>query len=227
MSLTSDQRRKWVIEKIVSNFENYPEISNRAWYEIDANEADPSPKTQRDIVEKILNVFEAIKITSRKESQNGKDTDTEKTNWYDIEIVSPKFDDLCKKHGVKFERRINEKDCHYISVREDRTITLNDKYRLSRPILNSENDLFFLYVFNNPDKKIRVEEIEKDANKTVGKNIGNTLNDLGFKNEIRKLFFLTNKDTVIFRNFIPKDRLGNFGINQENLKKQISKLKKL
>jgi len=227
MDLTSDQRRKWVLEKIVNNFENYPEISDKTWYKVDVQEIDPSPETQRDIVEKILGVFNAIKILSRKKSRGGENASEKKANWYDIKIISPEFDELCEEHGIKFQRRINKKDCHYVSIQESRTITLDDKYKLSKPNLASENDHFFLYVFNNPDKVIKAEEIEANVNATIGKKFGNILNDLGFKGEVRKLFFATSKDAVLFRNFIQKDNLEYFGVNQKELERQISKLKKL
>lgn len=227
MSLTPEQRRKWVIEKIVDNFNNYPEISDKSWYKVDTQEADPQSEIQRDIVEKILEVFKAIKITSRKESRDGASADKKSASWYDIEIISPEFDNLCKEHGIKFQRRIDKNECHYVSIRDDRTITLDDKYKLSKPNLGTENDLFFLYVFNNPDKIITAEEIQENYNTAIGKKFGNTLNDLGFRGAIRKLFFITNKNTVIFRNFIPKNRLSDFGVDENELKKQISKLKNL
>jgi hypothetical protein len=69
--------------------------------------------------------------------------------------------------------------------------------------------------------------MEQKEKTIIGKKFGNTLNDLGFKGEIKKLFFSTSKDAVIFRNFIPKTIVKNFGINPEKLKEQISKLKKL
>lgn len=227
MSSESDQIKNWVIQKIVTNFENYPEISNKTWYEVDTQQTSPSPETQRDIIEKILNVFEAIKILNRKESRTGADVDEKKANWYDIEIISPEFNDLCKEYGIKFERRTNKGACHYVSIKESRIITLDDQYKLSKPTLESENDHFFQYVFNNPNRIIKANEIEENERAVIGKHFGNILNDLGFKGEIRKLFFTTSKDSVIFRNFIPKDRISDFGVNQEELEKQISELEEL
>ncbi len=227
MDLTPDQRRKWVIEKIVNNFKNYPKISSKTWYKVDTQESDPPPETQRDIVEKILEVFEAIKILSRKESRSGKKTKKEETNWYDIEIVSPKFDELCEEYGIKFERRINKKDCYYVSILATRVIALNDKYRLSKPNVESENDHFFNYVFHNPNKLILREEIERNENATIGKDFHHILNDLGFRNELRKLFFEVSKNAVKFRNFIPKNRMEEFGIDSNKLTNNISKLKSI
>ncbi|MFA6047764.1 MAG: hypothetical protein WCV59_02735 [Parcubacteria group bacterium] len=227
MSSVSARQRKWVLEKIVNNFENYPKISDRTWYKIDTQETDPLPETQRDIVEKVLEVFEAIKILSRKKSRNGAKANKNKTNWYDIKIISPGFDKLCEEHGIKFERRINKKDCHYISIKEDRTISLDDKYKLSKPNFESENDHFFNYVFCNPNRLIRRDEIEKNEKATIGKDFHHILNDLGFNNEIRKLFFEVSMNAVKFRNFIPKDKIEEFSIDPDKLAEGIAKLKNI
>ncbi len=69
------------------------------------------------------------------------------------------------------------------------------------------------------------EEIEKNENTIIGKGFHHILNDLGFRNELRKLFFEVSKDAVKFRNFIPKKRMAEFGIDLDKLTINIKQLK--
>jgi hypothetical protein len=70
----------------------------------------------------------------------------------------------------------------------NREIRVNG-FRLSRPNFNSENELAFDYVFANPNRTIELAEIEGAIGKPLTKRLREVVRDLGFKNELKEMFF--------------------------------------
>jgi hypothetical protein len=71
---------------------------------------------------------------------------------------------------------------------QNREIRVNG-FRLSRPNFNSENEVVFDYLFHNPNRRIEVSEIESATGRPLGKKLREIVRDLGFKNELREIFF--------------------------------------
>lgn len=85
-----------------------------------------------------------------------------------------------------------------------REIKLN-KMVLANPQSDSKAVNFFEYVYANPNKPIEVKDIEGTAAFTLSNNIQDILRDLGFKGNIRKVFFpVATKNKVMFVNPITK-----------------------
>ncbi len=128
----------------------------------------------------------------------------------------------------KFERLQYSKSLFSVKFKNNREIILvvdGKAYLLSKPDLDSLNDLFFEYVSNNPDKKITKAEIEVATKKFKNKDFHTALNELGFKGEIRKLFFLASKNTVYFRATVTGTELEELSIDVAELRKQLLTLK--
>jgi hypothetical protein len=107
MSLTAYQQRKWVLEKIVRGFKTYPEIANKARYAIESTTVEPnapSPNVQRDIIEKILNLYQGIEILETKYSRYEENTSSQpEVNYYELKLLRPAFDEKCAEYGISIE----------------------------------------------------------------------------------------------------------------------------
>ncbi len=109
-----------------------------------------------------------------------------------------------------------------------RELVLNKEYILSTPNFSSENHNFIEYVFARPNEKITKEEIETAIKKSLGKSFHQILNDLGFKGELRKMFFPSvSKDGIIFENSISYKDFEDRKIDTKKLALDIKKLHKL
>jgi hypothetical protein len=73
-------------------------------------------------------------------------------------------------------------------------ITCNN-FLLSKPQYESVNDVFFRKVYANPNREVNISDVV-----TKGKSIHKILDELGFRGDLRKIFFKANKNTVVFNN---------------------------
>jgi hypothetical protein len=118
----------------------------------------------------------------------------------------------------------------YLIEYKNRKVVLKDvdnckEYILSKPQFNETGDLFMCYIINNPDKKIRKEAIEKYNGKKIPTGFHQLLNNLGFKGEIKKIFFPgVSNNSVMFKNNVTKKDVVDLEIDEEKLKKQIREL---
>lgn len=103
-----------------------------------------------------------------------------------------------------------------ITYTASREILLNNAFQLAKPNFNSENDLFFQFIYDNPNKKLPLSEIETQTGKLT-KNIHKIIENLGFKGDLRKVFFDASQTEVCFRNPITKADLDKLGIKQIKL----------
>lgn len=76
---------------------------------------------------------------------------------------------------------------------------------VAKPDFNSENELFFDFVFKQPWERIKVTDIEKELNIKLKKPIARILADLKFTGEMKAIFFPNTSSTAVeFRNPISK-----------------------
>ncbi len=65
---------------------------------------------------------------------------------------------------------------------------------------DSNPDNVFSYIYKNRNKEIKVKDILKEQKIVTTRNIHQILSDLGFKGELKSIFFRVSKYTVYFRN---------------------------
>ena len=160
---------------------------------------------------------------------------------YYIQISQPQFDEILEditkqkpsplptlKTKEKVEQPTKEdKDEYFVSLSNARKVLLNNTLVLASPNFNTENHQFIEYILEHPNQTLKKGEIEKDANIKLKKSFHSTLGDLGFKGEIRKLFFEASKSTVRFRNYISEKELSQLEIDTEKLNAELSGLERI
>jgi len=84
---------------------------------------------------------------------------------------------------------------------------------LSEPRYDSENEIVFNYIFSNPNRKISLNEIESKTGISIAKRIGVIVRDLGFKKDLKKMFFPdVSKTALRFVNPVTSLELRSRGI---------------
>ncbi len=107
-------------------------------------------------------------------------------------------------------------------------IIMNGKYLLARMNLNSSPERIFNYIFNNSGKRITKDMIEDNIKEKVTRHFSKILSDLGFKKEIKKLFFPSiSRDTVQFINPVDREKFVKLRIDRDSLVKQLNSLEKI
>lgn len=87
---------------------------------------------------------------------------------------------------------------------KSRQIMLNG-ILVANPHFESENEVFFDYVFNRPFERIKIADLERDTKHTITKPISNILADLRFTGSLKAIFFPNaSSKAVEFRNPITK-----------------------
>ena len=156
---------------------------------------------------------------------------------YFVDILQPSFDDIfgetTLQEPLKVEAKVITNEAlpapepisagkYFVSITPTRKVMLNNTFILSSPNFDTENHQFIEYILEHEDEKLTKSAIEKDANIELKKSFHATLSDLGFKGEIRKLFFEASKDTVKFRNNVPESELSALEIDIEKLNTELS-----
>ncbi len=161
---------------------------------------------------------------------------------YYFYVISDKFNNYY--NNLKKVIDINkESNSHYISQRlnnkrkdivyeityNDHTneITINDRFILTTPQDDSENKYFFKYVYENPNKYIRLKNLKSEVKRSfkcsVDKRPHHIINDLGFKGDIHKAFFKITQKTVFFRNPVTQEDLDKLGIRKLKIRSKSTK----
>ncbi len=97
---------------------------------------------------------------------------------------------------------------HQITYTKHRQILMNDDVQIGNPDFNSENDLVFSFLYENPNRRITVEEIENKIGGKLTKTLHKIVENLGFEGDTKKLFFSVSKGVIEFRNPVTKKDLG-------------------
>lgn len=183
-------------------------------------------KIDRDLVLNFNELFNSVyKSTAKK--LFGRNTNN--LSDYDRALLNIKSDKEFKKLKQEGEIIITIKDLtafkkykfileqeddviiHQIEYRKNREIVLDRKRTIAQPDFNSENDNFFEYVYNNPNKKIDLQELfEKIGTK---KKVSNILSDLKFTGDLKRIFFpASSKTAIMFINPVRKKYLKENGL---------------
>lgn len=157
---------------------------------------------------------------------------------YYIQIKQPHFDEIFdetstqtrspaptnKLRDQKPEPASDTDDRYFITLNKKRQVMLNDTFVLSTPNFAGENESFIEYVIAHPDEKLTKAAMESELKKKLKKSFHSILSDLGFKGEIRKLFFDASKNAVQFKNPVLGKELSELGIDKEKLAAELSVL---
>lgn len=130
------------------------------------------------------------------------------------------FDDWFKKQPSMEIKEFNDSSIIYeISYREDVGVVINEFFQLSNPDFNNENRAVIEYLIKHPNKMVTIKEIQNNEDILIGKPIYKILENLGFTNDLRKIFFKKAKGFIFFRNPVYKKDLDDLGIDVIRLHK--------
>lgn len=107
-----------------------------------------------------------------------------------------------RSKDVVFEVRFNDA----------REVFVNNR-RLAKLNFDSENDRILSYLFQNANKTFRVRDLSSKIGGGPIKRIHNFLDNLGFKGDLRKMFFSASKDSIRFHNPVTHERLHELGLS--------------
>jgi len=112
---------------------------------------------------------------------------------------------------------VKEETVYKITYTPIREILLNNTIRLAKPDFDSENDVTFDYLYNHPNQKISLKELEEQLKKSLTKSLHKIIENLGFRGDLKTVFFTVSQDAVCFRNPITQDELEKLGISKIKL----------
>ena len=91
---------------------------------------------------------------------------------------------------------------------QTREIVLNDIFLIGKPDFNGENDLVFSYLYKKPNKPLTIKEIETAVRGPLQKSFHKIIENLGFRGDLKKVFFSVSKDSIQFNNPVTKKQIG-------------------
>lgn len=77
-----------------------------------------------------------------------------------------------------------------------------------------ENGSIFAYLYINPNQDTEIEKIAKAVGLETYKDLNKFVENLGFKKDFRKAFFIVSKNKIRFNNPVSKEQLKELGIEQ-------------
>ena len=123
-----------------------------------------------------------------------------------------------------FKKYISDQNLNSYLEEKEKTTVLKISYDnhklkineivIAKPHFESENDYFATYITNSSGGKLTTSEFVKFKNNKMTKKFDQIINDLGFKGNIRKLFFPNiSIKAVEFRNRITTEDMKKAGID--------------
>lgn len=89
---------------------------------------------------------------------------------------------------------------------------------IGKPDFDSENDLVMKFLFEHPNQKFTKKQIEEDClGQPMKKSFHKIIENLGFKGDIKKLFFSSSTNAIEFRNPITFETLDKLGVDTKKL----------
>lgn len=123
------------------------------------------------------------------------------------------------------EKYMDKQILYWIDFDKNGFIILNNKYQLSRMEYGSNSYEIFSFLFKNERKDISKEKIEKNKIIEITRSLSKTLDEIGFKKQLKKLFLKSSRKKVMFRNKVTRGEIKELKIDEDLLKKQIKELK--
>jgi len=134
------------------------------------------------------------------------------------------FDENEKKAGEELDRLLAESNAelhkrpdsnrvYWLTYSEkSRKLVLNDCFVIAKTNLNSANDNFLSYIFQNQNREISLTEVQEKGKAEIKRDFHKVLDDLNFRGAVRKLFFDVSKTTITFHNPVSKKQVQEAGI---------------
>ena len=104
-----------------------------------------------------------------------------------------------------------------ITYTPNREVCLNGSLVLSKPNFDSENDLVMHYLAEHTNEKVTKADLEEAIKSKITKSFHKIVENLGFKSDLKKIFFEVSEDAIIFRNPITQEVLNAMGIIKPKL----------
>jgi hypothetical protein len=129
---------------------------------------------------------------------------------------------LEEKENIAIRKEIANKEImenilYQITYNDHNRIIRLNNFQLSKPNFNSENDNCFTYMYTHPNIAIDKSDLEKANGSKLKKRIADVIRDLGFTDELKKIFFNVSKDKVRFINPITKQYAKENNLPEINL----------
>lgn len=70
----------------------------------------------------------------------------------------------------------------------------------------------FEFLFKNPNQAFSRKDIENKTGIKLSKDFDKIVENLGFKKDLRKIFFEVSKDKILFRNPVSKTQLDEMNL---------------
>lgn len=115
-----------------------------------------------------------------------------------LELLIEDLDNIIEKANETTLEESNNR--LFIEYRNDRTILLNGKVKISKPNFNNENDLVFNILYKNPNKTFTKDELEAECKIKITKPFSKIIENLGFYRGLKSAFFDVSKTSIRFHN---------------------------
>lgn len=102
-----------------------------------------------------------------------------------------------------------EKTLYTITYNHNNEILLNGIVLIGKPTLNGENNDIFAYLMAHPNLKITRKELADGITRPIGKDLPKVVENLGFKQPLKDIFFHVSNEAILFRNPITKAMLDD------------------
>ncbi len=105
----------------------------------------------------------------------------------------------------------------WVTFTQTREILLNNVFLIGKPDFDSENEVVFGYLYNNPNKTITLDELKKELKRDITKTLHKIVENLGFRGDIKNLFFSISKNSIKFKKQITQKDLEELGLKRIRL----------
>lgn len=106
---------------------------------------------------------------------------------------------------------------YWVTFTQTREILLNDVLLIGKPDFDSENEVVFGYLYNNPDRTITLDELKEKLKRDITKTLHKIVENLGFKGDIKSLFFNISKSSIKFKKQITQKDLDELDLKRIRL----------
>lgn len=130
-------------------------------------------------------------------------------------IFTENFEGYCRNIKEKYEEAmIKSKDilAYYVRYEPKEYKIFINNFFLKKLDFNSENELVFNLLFENPNKIFTKKEIEETLKEPLKKELNSIVQNLNFTGDLRKAFFNVSNKSIKFINPVHKLDLEKIGI---------------
>jgi len=151
-------------------------------------------------------------------------------NYVGLIIDFDKLDEYAETFKAKYPRKTHwknekkkvdqseEEPIYEIIYREQVCEIYLGEQLIANPDFNSINEQIFTYIYNHPNRRISIDELEKECLKQrLGRTLNSVVQNLGFTGDIRKVFFNVSKQGIRFKNPIYRKDLEALNIKELKL----------